>query len=124
MYCLGKKSNGQPCQRKVNGYCHQHKPPDCSICLCPVDPTEDCQLVCQHAHHKSCLLQLLKAECPVCRGPLEFTQEMDITPIINNVNKEKQLQQEQQVQEDEPYARSLQENIIHEMIGDIIIFYF
>lgn len=44
----------------------------CSICLCDVEKEDDCNLICGHRHHVDCIKQVLKSECPVCKGPLTF----------------------------------------------------
>ncbi len=55
---------------------------DCSICLEEVNDVTDCQLICGHGHHIACINQLVKKECPVCRGPLTFL-------IPTNINMKK-----------------------------------
>ncbi len=50
----------------------------CSICLCDVEKDEDCLLKCLHKHHIHCIKQMIEPFCPVCRGPLEFFNKINI----------------------------------------------
>ena len=101
MQCLGVTKLNQRCGHKVahGQYCHHHKPKainihapcniitdqDCSICLMHVE--NDCHLICGHPHHEACIKQLLKSECPVCRGPLQFKPVVkDEQPYDNQLN--------------------------------------
>lgn len=100
--CLGTTGKNTRCNNKVTKphlYCYRHKnqnmisikstskhykePKDkievtkdfddvCSICLCDVDKEDDCNLICGHRHHVDCIKQVLRSECPVCKGPLTF----------------------------------------------------
>lgn len=94
---------------------------DCSICLCEVE--EDCGLICGHAHHIECIRQLFKAECPVCKAPLQFKQNnvVDIDKIkvrelkdkeeekIKTIEEDRKLALEQTLEEDINYVNGTQE---------------
>lgn len=54
---------------------------DCSICLDEVKNEDDCGLICGHGHHTECIKKIVKQECPVCRGPLKFNKNVDISEV-------------------------------------------
>jgi hypothetical protein len=85
----------------------------CSICLCDVEEEDDCHLVCNHSHHKECVNKLLKAECPVCRGPLKFKKitNININKIKNNEIKETMEQKLKTFKEDQRMALELEREI-------------
>ena len=43
---------------------------DCAICYCPLKSSD--WLKCGHRVHISCIQQQFKAECPLCRTPLDI----------------------------------------------------
>jgi hypothetical protein len=82
---------------------------DCPICLCEID-CEDVGLICNHKFHAECLNNLQKAECPVCRGPLEFTKntKVDVSKIKYKEQEENEIRKQRQILEDEEFCRQLQ----------------
>lgn len=48
------------------------EPEDCSICLSPFSPNDECRRMvnCQHCFHRECVDRWLKVKlhCPLCRG--------------------------------------------------------
>lgn len=135
MRCLGKTNKNTPCRNRCvnSSYCRFHKKEtieikekeieesigDCSICLCDVDEEQDCRLICGHIHHIECIKQLNKAECPVCRGPLEFKKNIDIHEIIKREEKELENNKNQTMAEDLLYANELhRENDIDDVLQE------
>lgn len=133
--CLGITDKNLPCKQRCirTTYCRFHKNQnikpsiipyiidvddendsgldECSICLCGVSVENDCNLICNHAHHSECIKQILKAECPVCRGPLIFKNKNINVKIIKE-REEKEMKQniENTIQEDILLARELSQN--------------
>lgn len=100
--CIGVTAKNTPCTKPVKtkgSYCYIHRGQsqlpnvwtpkvvdetpinntgrynveECPICLCDMEPLEKlCELACEHRYHTECMKCVLKLECPVCRGPLEF----------------------------------------------------
>ncbi len=129
MRCLGKTNKNTPCRNRCvkSSYCRFHKKEiieidemsigDCSICLCDVDEEQDCRLICGHIHHIECIKQLIKAECPVCRGPLEFKKNIDIHEIIKREEKELENNKIQTMAEDISYANELSiDNVLEQSL--------
>jgi hypothetical protein len=133
--CLGITDKNLPCKQRCirTTYCRFHKNQnvkplitpfiieekdendsgldECSICLCGVSVENDCNLICNHAHHSECIKQILKAECPVCRGPLIFKNNNINVKIIKE-REEKEMKQniENTIQEDILLVRELSQN--------------
>ena len=116
--CEGINKKGKQCSVKVKAgkYCRFHKQKSpvkmvlitkpqqviesntivdpCSICLCEVDPSEDCMLECLHPHHIECAKMLSQNACPVCRKELHgknFNPNM-IAENIKKANKEMEVE--------------------------------
>jgi uncharacterized protein YbaR (Trm112 family)/predicted nucleic-acid-binding Zn-ribbon protein len=131
---MGKTLKNKPCTKIIkNGlYCHNHQYQkdkikiiddvipnnidihndeyiigDCSICLCDVDNDDDCRLVCGHRHHIECIKQIIKSECPVCRGPLVFNKDINIEVIKQRELKEMENKKIETFEQDQALAIEL-----------------
>ena len=84
---------------------------DCPICLCEIEKNEeDSGLICKHRFHIECFNHLQKAECPVCRGPLEFikSSKIDVNKIKNKEQQENRSKEQRQIIEDSDLSRRIQ----------------
>jgi len=109
--CEGTTKAGERCKKYTKNdlkYCCKHSEimpsievrqtgqkviGECAICLEIVINNDDCGLVCGHAHHKQCLLQMKVNElCPVCRAPIKGKNltNNDMKRLHKQVDKEKQ----------------------------------
>jgi hypothetical protein len=81
---------------------------DCSICLCEIEEKEGSLLVCGHKFHTDCLQRVEKAECPVCRAPLESEDiKIDVQQIKDREEKEKIEQIMKTIQSDRELAQEI-----------------
>lgn len=61
--------NGKYCQQHSKQYALE-KPDECAVCL---ENIQEIPLLCGHYIHKKCITMSLKAECPLCRAPVQVT---------------------------------------------------
>jgi len=83
MYCKGLTLTGGRCHRRTkHEYCFQHskntvyrqpKPDSCAVCYESL-ATERRALKCGHWIHKKCIILSAKAECPLCKTPMNFNR--------------------------------------------------
>lgn len=133
--CLGITNQNKKCNNKVlsGHYCRFHKSQQittkstkmennlinyddnigndpCSICLCDVEE-DDCHLICKHKHHTACIKQLHQPFCPVCKGPLEFKQNINIEEIKKKSIEDKIIKEKEQMEESSRIAKELHEQL-------------
>ena len=135
--CKGITLSGKPCHRKIKRelYCHQHrgklgfrqaKPKECIICYNSL-ANQKRALGCGHWIHKRCVVESAKAECPVCRSPLNlgFYATRYIKKLAQKREQELLLEEEEELRSELEnqvtviIAPALQERI-HDVIGDIL----
>lgn len=61
--------NGEYCKHHAKQYALE-KPDECAVCL---ENIKEIPLLCGHYIHKKCITMSLKAECPLCRSPVQVT---------------------------------------------------
>lgn len=61
--------NGEYCNHHAKQYALE-KPDECAVCL---ENIKEIPLLCGHYIHKKCITMSLKAECPLCRAPVQVT---------------------------------------------------
>ncbi len=135
--CKAITLSGKPCHRKIKRtrYCYQHcailafrqaKPKECIVC-CNSLADQKRALECGHWIHKRCVVESAKAECPVCRTPLNLGLR-----VMKYINKLAQKREQELLLEEEEELRvelenqvsiliapALQERI-HDVISDIL----
>lgn len=86
MICQHTTNSGTPCKYVSKTVydgkhlCKRHldvikSGEDCALCLCEMEGRKDkIRLHCGHYYHRSCLSQVQKAECPLCREVMSSTE--------------------------------------------------
>ena len=131
--CSGTTAKGIACTKPVKNigdFCHLHKnsprsnekseskvcSDECGICLSEVLEHEDCGLICEHRFHVECLKHIIKAECPICRGPLIFKEKhnvknrISVKNIIRREATEKERVRKETLAKDAILAREIENN--------------
>ena len=91
---------------------------ECGICLSNVIEGEDSGLLCNHIFHSECLKCVIKAECPVCRGPLAFkssnSNKVNVAVINLREKEEKEKTRKETIAEDMKIAKEIHDREVEE----------
>jgi len=123
--CQGITLKGNKCRRKSVGHthCHLHrnthgyrevKPEDCLIC-CESLNNQRHALDCGHWIHTQCIVNSAKAECPLCRKPVDLGIR-DMTKLTKLAKKRKL----DTLQEEEEELRAGLQDHVTELIGPLL----
>lgn len=84
---------------------------NCPVCLDDVIKDDDCNLICKHTIHIECAKQLHDNICPICRLEISYNDKISAKDI-NNINKQKNKDKEQQFRQEQHDIRRMLRNEI------------